>query len=116
MGIVKRDAKRRLKKKLVIGKCYKLRIKSVEGSPLIETKWRCVQLIHKIKDEIVNIVIMQPMTLGELFHIQGLGHQSFCLSKADCKKYHIRYNPYLEVFSEHLNWIETKDEAIDMKK
>lgn len=108
MNPIKHQAKDKIKNKLVRNKLYKLRIKSIEGSPLIETRWRCVQQIHKIRNEIVNIVIMEPVEYSDIVKLRSIGHTSFCLNKHDCIKYHIKYNQHLEVFSSLLNWIEIK--------
>lgn len=86
--------------KFVRGKQYKLRFKGMEGCNSQTILYRCVQIIHTIKNEDVGIVVMKAM---EEHPIQS--HQVYCLNRFDCKKYHIKYEDGLEVFSQMMNWI-----------
>lgn len=86
--------------KFVRGKQYKLRFKGIEGCDSQTILYKCVQIIHTIKNEDVGIVVMKAM---EEHPIQS--HQVYCLNRFDCKKYHIKYEDGLEVFSQMMNWI-----------
>ena len=100
---------KRKRKKFIIGKKYGLRIKSVEGSENIFKKFILVQKINEIKGQEVNILIMKAASDEDRKKMRELGHREFCLNRTDCQKFHIKYEPHLEVYSSELNWIECKE-------
>lgn len=101
---IKKMAKSNCKTKFVRGRLYKLRIKGCSGSESLSSVYRCVQIVHTIKKEVVNIVVMK--LVGD-HPIQN--HKIYCLNTYDCKKFHIKYEDGLEVFSQLLNWIPTTE-------
>lgn len=58
----------------------------------------CKQIIHTIKDKIINGVIMQQIN-ETIFD-----GNCFYLNKEDCKKYHIKYYSNLQLFSMNENF------------
>lgn len=97
---LKKETKEQVKTKFVRGNIYKLRIKGITGTESQTTKYQCRQIIHTIKNEAVNIVIMKALDKHPIPN-----HQIYCLNRYDCKKYHIKYEEGLEVFSQLMNWI-----------
>lgn len=114
----RQKAKEHLKAKhnklLKEGHIYKLRNKSISGSEERETYWVCVKNIYKIRGEVVNICIMEPQNYLERDMNLREGHKSFTITKSDAKKYHIKWNPNLEVFSMGLNWIPVLDSPLEV--
>ena len=49
------------------------------------------------KDELLNILILKQ--------VEGPKGTIFTLNRNDCKRYHIKYEPGLQVFSMEFNWI-----------
>lgn len=96
----KNNAKALVKKKFVVGKKYMLRQKSVCGSREIIKKYVCKKFIYTVKDELLNILILKQ--------VEGPKGTIFTLNRNDCKRYHIRYEPGLQVFSMEFNWIPCK--------
>lgn len=96
----KNNAKALVKKKFVVGKKYMLRQKSVCGSREIIKKYICKKFIYTVKDELLNILILKQ--------IEGPKGTIFTLNRNDCKRYHIKYEPGLQVFSMEFNWIPCK--------
>ena len=96
----KNNAKALVKKKFVVGKKYMLRQKSVCGSREIIKKYVCKKFIYTVKDEILNILILKQ--------VEGPKGTIFTLNRNDCKRYHIKYEPGLQVFSMEFNWIPCK--------
>ena len=96
----KNNAKALVKKKFVVGKKYMLRQKSVCGSREIIKKYVCKKFIYTVKDELLNILILKQ--------VEGPKGTIFTLNRTDCKRYHIKYEPGLQVFSMEFNWIPCK--------
>lgn len=96
----KNNAKALVKKKFVVGKKYMLRQKSVCGSREIIKKYICKKFIYTVKDELLNILILKQ--------VEGPKGTIFTLNRNDCKRYHIKYEPGLQVFSMEFNWIPCK--------
>jgi len=98
--IAKHRAKKRIKTKFKIGRYYYQRIKSKDGSPNIVIKYQCVKTIYSIKDIETNIVIMRQITPYD--------GRKFTLDRQECAKFHIKYEPGLEVWPMEINWIPEK--------
>ena len=96
-NVTKRQAKRSIKKRFKIGGRYFLHLKSRDGSRYVLKEFVCKKFIYSLHDNIMNIVIMQQVA-GEL-------DKKFTLNKNECKQFHIKYEPGLEVYSMELNWI-----------
>ena len=100
--ITKHRAKNRIKTKFKIGRYYYQRIKPKDGSPNIVIKYQCVKTIYSIKDIETNIVIMRQLTPYD--------GRKFTLDRQECQKFHIKYEPGLEVWPMEINWIPEKIE------
>lgn len=98
--IAKHKAKNRIKTKFKIGRYYYQRIKPKDGSPNVVIKYQCVKTIYSIKDIEVNIVIMRQLTPYD--------GRKFTLDRQECQKFHIKYEPGLEVWPMEINWIPEK--------
>lgn len=102
--MTKQEAKNKAKadvgKKFVIGQVYMLRQKSVCGSKEIVKKYVLKKFIYTSKNEILNVLILKQ--------IEGPAGTIFTLNRNDCKRYHIKYEPGLQVFSMEFNWIPCK--------
>ena len=85
-------------KKYFIGNTYMLRYKSIEGSQEIIKKFILKKYIYDVNETDVNILILKQ--------IDGLQNNIYTLTKSDCLKYHIKYEPGLQVFSMNLNFIK----------
>ena len=96
----KNKAKADIGKKFVIGQVYMLRQKSVCGSKEIVKKYVLKKFIYTSKNEILNVLILKQ--------IEGPVGTIFTLNRNDCKRYHIKYEPGLQVFSMEFNWIPCK--------
>ena len=96
----KNKAKAYIGKKFVIGQVYMLRQKSVCGSKEIVKKYVLKKFIYTSKNEILNVLILKQ--------IEGPTGTIFTLNRNDCKRYHIKYEPGLQVFSMEFNWIPCK--------
>ena len=98
--IAKHKAKNKIKTKFKIGRYYYQRIKSKDGSPNIVIKYQCVKTIYSIKDIETNIVIMRQITPYD--------GRKFTLDRQECAKFHIKFEPGLEVWPMEINWIPEK--------
>lgn len=98
--LAKHRAKNRIKTKFKIGRYYYQRIKPKDGSPNIVIKYQCVKTIYSIKDIETNIVIMRQITPYD--------GRKFTLDRQECQKFHIKYEPGLEVWPMEINWIPEK--------
>ena len=85
-------AKRKIpkKKRFTVGKKYLHRIKNGDKTKEITPVYECKKVIYSLNDNIINIVIMKK--------ISGEFNSSNFLSKSDCKMFHIKYEPGLEVW------------------
>lgn len=98
--IAKHKAKKKIKTKFKIGRYYYQRIKPKDGSANIVIKYQCVKTIYSIKDIETNIVIMRQITPYD--------GRKFTLDRQECQKFHIKYEPGLEVWPMEINWIPEK--------
>lgn len=96
----KNKAKRSIDKRFKIGGRYFLHLKSRDGSRYVVKEYICKKFIYSLNDNIMNIVIMQQVA-GEI-------NKKFTLNKNECKQFHIKYEPGLEVYSMDMNWIPEK--------
>lgn len=94
--MVKSKAKSEINKKFVRGSYYFLKDKCSNTIKEFELK----QIIWTINDNIINALIMKQ--------ISGPNNSIFTLNKYDCKKFHIKFEPGLQIFSMDLNWILKK--------
>ena len=99
-NIAKNKAKRSINKRFKVGGRYFLHLKSRDGSRYILKEYICKKFIYSLNDNIMNIVIMQQVA-GEV-------DKKFTLNKNECKQFHIKYEPGLEVYSMDMNWIPEK--------
>lgn len=97
---LKHQMKDLVKKKFVVGKKYMLKQKSICGSQEIVKKYICKKFIYTSKTKPLNVLIMKQ--------VEGPTGKIFTLNKNDCKRYHIKYEPGLQVFSMEFNWIPCK--------
>ena len=100
--IAKHKAKKKIKTKFKIGRYYYQRIKPKDGSQNIVIKYQCVKTIYSIKDIETNIVIMRQITPYD--------GRKFTLDRQECQKFHIKYEPGLEVWPMEINWIPEKSQ------
>jgi len=106
--LTKHRAKNRIKTKFKIGRYYYQRIKPKDGSPDIIIKYQCVKTIYSVNDIEMGIVIMKQITPFE--------GKKFTLDKHECQKFHIKFEPGLEVWPMDINWIPEKKQEKRRKK
>lgn len=97
---IKLKAKLKNKLKFKIGSHYFLNFKSKRLLGNIVLEYVCVKVIYAIRNIPVNIVIMKQ--------ISNFNNKKYCLTPSQCKIYHIKYEPGLQVCSMNLNWIPEK--------
>ena len=98
--ITKHRAKNKIKTKFKIGRYYYQRIKPKDGSANIVIKYQCIKTVYSIKDIEMNVVIMKQIT--------PYNAKRFTLDRNECKKFHIKFEPGLEVWPMDINWIPEK--------
>ncbi len=91
-------AKQLINKKFIVGNHYKLIYKSICGSRPIIKEFVCKKFIYSNNNKILNIVIMKQ--------ISGNRNVIFTADKYICKRFHIKYEPELQIFSMELPWIK----------
>ena len=96
----KHQAKRSISKRFKIGKKYFLRIKPKDGSREVVRGYVCKKFIYTMNDMPMNIVIMKQFS--------GEEAKKFTLDRHECEKFHVKFEPGLEVWSMNLNWIPEK--------
>ena len=102
--IAKHRAKQKIKTKFKIGRYYFQRIKPKDGSANIVIKYQCIKTIYSVKDIQMNIVIMKQIT--------PYNSKKYTLDRHACEKFHIKYQPGLEIWPMEMNWIpERKDQT-----
>lgn len=106
--LTKHRAKNRIKTKFKIGRYYYQRIKPKDGSPDIIIKYQCVKTIYSVNDIEMGIVIMKQIT--------PFDGKKFTLDKHECQKFHIKFEPGLEVWPMDINWIPEKKARKTTKK
>ena len=92
---LKNEAKAQVKKKFIIGRTYYLK-----GRGNVKKEYILKKYIYTINESIVNIVIMKQ--------ISGPKASIYTLNPYDCKRYHIKYEDGLQVFSK--NYKNTKSD------
>lgn len=98
---VKRMAKAEVKQKFIVGHTYKLAYRK-QTEYYKQKEFILIKYIYAIKNTPVNILVMK-----EINPVQTYGQTKFTLNYVDCQKFHIKYQPGLEVYSMNLNWIDT---------
>lgn len=93
----KHEAKRKMKKRFKVGKNYILRIKPKDGSREVIMGFQCKKFIYTMNDMPMNIVIMK-----QLYGDEG---KKYTLDRHECQKFHVKYEPGLEVWPMGVNWI-----------
>lgn len=102
--IARHRAKKKIKTKFKIGRYYFLRIKPKDGSANVIIKYQCVKTIYSVKDIPMNIVIMKQ--------VSPYASKKYTLDRHECEKFHIKFQPGLEVWPMEMNWIpERKEET-----
>mgnify|MGYP003298680730 CR=1 FL=1 len=96
--IKKQEVKEKVKTKYVVGDIYSLSIKSRDNSKSIRKTFELKKFIYTINEEEVNILIMKQLS--------GPTSMMFTLNKEDCKKYHIKYEEGLQVFSMYSKFVK----------
>lgn len=91
----KEEAKNSVKYRYKVGDRVVLRGKIRDGSERIVKKFEVVKVIWSIRSKPVNILILRQY--------EGPNNNR-SLDKNDCKKYHIKYEPGLQVYSMMLNF------------
>lgn len=91
----KNEAKAAVKTRYKIGDMVILRGKIKDGSERIVKKFEVKKIIWSIHANPVNILILKQL--------EGPNNNR-SLDKEDCKKYHIKYEPGLQVYSMMLNF------------
>lgn len=100
---LKKEAKAEVKKKFICGRTYYLK-----GRGGIKKEYILKKYIYTINESIVNIVIMKQ--------ISGPRASIYTLNPYDCKRYHIKYEEGLQVFSMQMNWILKRQSNGNSKK
>ena len=98
---VKRMAKAEVKQKFIVGHTYKLAYRK-QTEYYKQKEFVLIKYIYAIKNTPVNILVMK-----EINPAPSTGQVKFTLNYVDCQKFHIKYQPGLEVYSMDLNWIDT---------
>ena len=93
----KHEAKRNMKKRFKIGKRYILRIKPKDGSREVIMGFQCKKFIYTMNDMPMNIVIMKQ--------VYGEEGKKYTLDRNECLKFHVKFEPGLEVWPMSMNWI-----------
>lgn len=96
----KHEAKRKMNKRFKVGKNYILRIKPKDGSREVIMGFQCKKFIYTMNDMPMNIVIMK-----QLYGDEG---KKYTLDRHECQKFHVKYEPGLEVWPMGVNWIPEK--------
>jgi hypothetical protein len=95
MNACKKKQKEIVKKaqltKWIVGNHYILSYKRLDGSPKITREYILKKFIYKSRGNPLNIVIMKQ--------VAGPMGKIFTLNREDCRKYHIKYEDGLEVYS-----------------
>lgn len=91
----KEEAKNSVRYRYKVGDRVVLRGKIRDGSERIVKKFEVVKVIWSIRSKPVNILILRQY--------EGPNNNR-SLDKNDCKKYHIKYEPGLQVYSMMLNF------------
>lgn len=97
--IATQEAKKMIQNKYKIGDIILLKGKIRDGSRRMVKKFIVKKIIWSINSRPVNIVVVQQ--------IEGPVN-NLSLTKFDCKKYHIKYEENLQVYSMFMNFVKLK--------
>ena len=102
-------------KKFYIGQQYKLKLNNLDGTPAVEYCFECKKFINEIAGTEVNVLIMKRLGIyqyknDEKVLIENPESLIYTLNKYDCKRYHIKYEPGLEVWPMTMQWITSDTE------
>lgn len=97
--ISKNEAKKFINKKYKIGDILVLRGKIKDGSEKNVKEFEVKKVIWSVKSQPVNVLILKQLS--------GM-NTNMSLNRNDCKKYHIKYEPGLQVYSMSLNFNKKK--------
>lgn len=100
----KQEAKKQIKTKFIIGHIYRLAYRANDKYYKQKT-FKLIKFIYTINNNPVNILILKSLD-NEHYH-------KFSLNKNECLKYHIKYQPGLEVYPMNLNWIDITEKYND---
>ena len=97
-------------KKFYVGEEYQLRLNNLDGSPAMEYHFTCKKFINEIAGSKVNVLIMKRLGVyryrsNERIFVDNSDSLIYTLNKNDCKMYHIKYEPVLEVWPMSMKWI-----------
>lgn len=97
--ISKDEAKKLVTTRFKVGDVVALRTKIKDGSKRNFRKFIVKKVIWSIHSNPVNILVVKQIS-GNITNMS--------LTKADCKKYHIKYEENLQVYSMFMNFIKVK--------
>ena len=102
-------------KKFYIGQQYKLKLNNLDGTPAVEYCFECKKFINEIAGTEVNVLIMKRLGVyryksNERIFVDNSDSLIYTLNKNDCKMYHIKYEPGLEVWPMTMQWITSDPE------
>ncbi len=109
---VRRKNKKEIGKKFVVGKKYFLKVRSVTNFNHIYKIYELKKFIYSINNRTVNVVIMKRIN-GE---DDERFNTTFTLNSTDCAKYHVKYEPGLQVFPMELNWCLVNENNVKFKE
>lgn len=98
--ISKDEAKKQIKKRYNVGDILLLRGKYKDGSKRNEKVFEVKKVIWSLKGQVINALILKQLS-GNNFNMS--------LSKGDCVKYHVKYEPGLQVYSMHMDFKKRKN-------
>ena len=83
---------------------------NLDGSPAMEYHFTCKKFINKIAGSEVNVLIMKRLGVyryrsNERIFVDNSDSLIYTLNKNDCKMYHIKYEPGIEVWPMSMKWI-----------
>lgn len=97
--ISKDEAKKQIKKRYNVGDILLLRGKYKDGSKKNEKTFEVKKIIWSLKGQVINALILKQLSGTNI---------NMTLSKADCVKYHVKYEPGLQVYSMHMDFKKRK--------
>ena len=95
----KAEAKKLINNKYKIGDILSLRSKIKDGSARVEKIFEVKKVIWSVKNNPVNVLILKQLS--------GI-NTNRSLTRTDCLKYHIKYEPGLQVYSMMTNFSKRK--------
>lgn len=97
--VAKVKAKESVSNKYKIGDILVLRGKIRDGSKRLVKVFEVKKIIWSVKSQIVNVLVLKQL--------EGPNNNR-TLTKDDCKKYHIKYEPGLQVYSMNIGFSKRK--------